>query len=131
MPAPLNPGQQLIDGSLVNQILAQVFSAASGLTAHAGGGITLATKLIAGMNSVDTCVSDADSVQLPVPLANPIFGISLCFVANNTAHSVAVFPPSTKTIDGGAASASVTLTTAQNAVFFCAKDGNWRMIKTA
>ena len=50
MPAPLTPGLQLIDATLVNQILSQIFSYQDGITAHAGGGQANAVKLTAAMN---------------------------------------------------------------------------------
>lgn len=132
MPAPLTPGLQLIDATLVNQILSQIFSYQDGITAHAGGGQANAVKLTAAMNYIAVVATSGDSVELPSALPNPNFGISFCLVHNSSAAgNLDVYPASGDQINEGAANAEFTVNATKSALFFCAHKGEWSAILTA
>lgn len=80
------------------------YSAATGITAFAGGGQASATLLAKEFNNVTTVATSADSVKLPVAT----LGMDV-IVKNNGASDLAIFPNTGGTIDGGGANASITL----------------------
>lgn len=96
---------------------------ASGITAHSGGGQTLATKLSqsAPLVQVDTVAADHDSVLLPpaIPGANFV-------VVNNGAHILDVYPQGTDTIS--ASTSPNSLNANVGASYACAKSGNWGVV---
>ena len=101
-PMDLQLGEHLVDG-LTIQVALQPQAARSGLTALAGGGATGATTLLPGLNEVDTVVTAADSVLLPLALA----GITV-YVLNAGASSLTVWPQQSNPNNaGGAADAIV------------------------
>lgn len=80
-------GLRLIDGGDLQQLVAQQFSAKTGITALAGGGQTGATPLPAQYNRVDTAgAGGTDSVMLPLALP----GAELT-VKNASGQSIQVF----------------------------------------
>lgn len=131
MPAPITPGQQLIDGSLINQMLAQLFATLSGIVATAGGGQANAVPLTGFINRVTSCVTNADSVKLPAAVVNPANGLSFLVVINAGAATLAVFPSSGQSINALAADASFSLATNKTAIFFCGANGVWNSNLTA
>src|SRR6266481_6420132 len=80
------PGNRLIDGGDLQSLANELFAAATGITALAGGGQTGATQLAAALNRVDTCATNSDSVLLP----QAIPGRQIT-VKNNTAQTLAIF----------------------------------------
>lgn len=92
----------------------------SPITAHAGGGQSSAIALKKGVNQISTVATSGDSVALPVAASGAII-----LVVNTGANPVAVFPNSTDTINGGAASASVSQMPNSVELYVCAQTGNW------
>lgn len=127
----LNPGLQTVDGSLLNNIINMLANGANGLTAHAGGGQAAALQLSAGLNEIDTCANDHDSVKLGSAKRAPDTGVTICYVGNNTAHILDVYPTSGDSIAGGAADAVFSVGANKSAIFFCAKTGHWSAILSA
>lgn len=93
------------------------------ITAYAGGGQANAVQLLAAKNRVSVCATAADSVKLPRSSLNQGGQI---LVINDGAANLAVFPYDTATIDGGAASASVTITAGRRAFFWSVGAGKWQ-----
>ncbi len=74
----------------------------AGVTAKAGGGQAGATALLLGVNSVDTVVTDTDSVMLPAS------GIGhIVWILNTTSKGIQVFGVGADTINGVAATTGV------------------------
>lgn len=130
------PGQRLVDGGDLQTMANLQFSAKSGIVAFAGGGQASATPLTAAVNSVDTVVTNNDSVMLP--LAIP--GRSVTII-NNTGQTLAVFgqvtnpnvtnaPGDTIAASGSntqqATATGVTQLTAVVGFYNCAIAGQWR-----
>jgi hypothetical protein len=102
-------------------------SAASGLTAFAGGGQASALQLAKDVNRVTTVATSGDSVKLPPALA----GMKVV-VINDGANSMNVFPSSGEQIDAlGVDAAFALTTTAKNTTFVCASAGLWKSIAGA
>jgi hypothetical protein len=126
-------GPQDVGGTLNYSVGPQLFdpalfanggghSAASGITAYAGGGQANATPISAGINRIGTCRTAGDSIGLPRAT-----GGQLLVVLNGTNNACQVFaaPGSTDTINGLAGSAGVNLATAKVAMFCSAGPGAW------
>lgn len=108
-----------------------------GITAHAGGGQTSATKLTAQANIVTVVATDNDSVKLPKIIQTPgQFGSvgTIIFVGNaDSAQSMQVFGASPDTINDVATGTGVAVAAGVN-VWFVATGytqstdvGKWRM----
>lgn len=108
------------------------FSAASGLTAHAGGGQASATQLTEYVNEVAVVATANDSVMLPASVPG-----TLISVINDGAASLQVFgqPGDTIAAHGSSAqSASATgvpLAAAGASIFLCFGPGVWKQITSA
>lgn len=98
----------------------------SGLTAFATGGQASGLRLNYRLSQVSTVATAGDSVVLPISLP----GQSMT-VINSGAAALAVFPNGSETINGLAASASVTLPANSTATFVCAVQGTWFVDITA
>lgn len=133
------PGNRLVDGGDLASLANELFSARTGIVAHAGGAQTLATPLTASFNRVDTVATASDSVMLPQAIPG-----RRITVYNNTATLLAVFGqlsnPVTGVGDTIAASNSntqqptgtgITLATTLTADFVCYVAGQWKTILTA
>lgn len=131
MPNKINPGLQLVDGGLINLFISQGFSGTSGLTAHSGGGQASAVALPSGLNQVDTCAADHDSVKLPSAVANAANGLVAVLVYNNTTHTLDVYPQSGDSINNGAANAVFSVGAAKGCLFFCSKTAQWGTLLSA
>ena len=90
------------------------------ITANPGGGQTNATLLTQQVNRVTTTATAGDSVMLPVSI-----GGQFITVINSGVSALAVFPNGTDSIDGGSASASVTVPVSGVATFYCLTAGSW------
>lgn len=112
-----------------------------GITAHAGGGQTLATQLGAQSNVIATCATSADSVKLPEIVQSPgalsPVGASvgaIIVVANLGAANAQVFGGGTDTINGVATATGVTLPAGTSSIFvatgFTQSSGVGRWIQT-
>lgn len=97
-----------------------VGSAASGITAQAGGTKAAATVLAKQFNQISTCATADDSVLLPAALAG-----RTVYVFNDGAAAARIFGAGTDTIDGVGTATGVPLTNAERAVFVCFTDGAW------
>lgn len=95
-------------------------SVASTLTAHAGGGQSLATQLATDLNIVTTCATLADSVVLPDSRS----GMQVT-VTNLGAATCSVFGHDTDTIDTLAVGVAFSLATMAKQAFTCPADGAW------
>ena len=108
-------GYGLVDFGKLNKYLANpVWSSATGLTAHAGGGKTNALKLTATINEIAVVASGADSVLLPPGVPGDVV-----VIINAGANALQVFGSGTDTIDGVATATGVALTNPASAWFFC------------
>lgn len=104
-------------------------SAATSLTAHAGGTQAAALLLTSTVNGITTVGTAADSVALPLAIAGTVV-----YIANTTVTSAQVFGSGTDTINSVATATGVALAGGKNASFFClssAPAGAWRMILSA
>lgn len=114
-------GPGLIDGTLINQVLSNEFSAKSGITALSGGArSSLTPQLNAAMNLVETVAGSGDSVILPPALR----GASL-LVRNKGANTMLVYAEGADTIDGTAGSSGVSQVINVSALYWCPKNGQW------
>lgn len=119
-------GVSLHDGGFMTQFSADT------ITAFATGGQTNATPLTAQMNRVTTVANPGDSVMLPAAALVATYpdgprerdGLQVV-IRNDGANTLAIFPEGTDTIDGGSASASISLPAGQIATFFCFTAGAW------
>lgn len=127
----VSPGQQLIDGSTVNAILAALTNGVNGITAKAGGTQAAATQLNYGLSFVAVCASDADSVALPAAKRSPANSMSICMVYNDSAHTLDVYPLGTDVIGKLGANTADTIATGKATIYFCAKDGVWSAVRGA
>lgn len=140
------PGQRLVDGGELLQLVNLLFSAKVGIVAHAGGGqagavADAAAALSAGWNRVDTVATASDSVALPQAVQGRVVAVN-----NNTATLLAVFGQASNPLNAAAAgdtiasSASnvqqptatgITLATTLTAIFVCFTNGQWKEFLTA
>lgn len=91
------PGPALQDGNLLKQMTNYLFSAQSGIVAHAGGGQAGATLLNASYNQVDIVATNADSVMLPPAIP----GLAIT-VYNASANTLQVFGNASNAANAGA-----------------------------
>lgn len=88
---------------------------ATGLTASTTHTLAGATALTKELNIVSTAANSGDAVSLPALAPG-----QSAVVFNSGASPIAVFPAAASVaIDGGTAGASVTLTNAKRAAFYC------------
>lgn len=133
------PGSRLVDGGELLALANELFGAATGITAYAGGGQANATNLTKKYNEVTVCATNSDSVKLP--LAIPGREI---VIYNQSANTLAVFGkatnPNTGVGDTIAAAAStaqaatgtgVTQATAIIARYSCIVAGKWKQSLSA
>lgn len=118
----LDPKRDISDSD-VPAAIRDMYSAASGIVAHAGGGQADATVLAASFNRVATVATAADSVKLPAALP----GMSLV-VANRGANSMNVFPATGGTINALSANAAFAMAANATALFVCAQAGAWETV---
>lgn len=102
------------------QALADLQSSVQSIAAAAGGGQTNATQINSAIVKVTTCASDSDSVKLPPAL--PGYTV---FIANPSAHTLAVFGAGTDTINDVATATGVTQATLVHALYVCPTAGQW------
>jgi hypothetical protein len=99
-------------------------SAASGLTAHSGGGKASALPITVEMASIGTVAAAADSILLPAAVP----GRQL-FISNDAAtNSMQVFGLGTDTINSVATATGVAQAAGVSASYNCAKAGNWNRV---
>lgn len=79
-------GPKLITGDQLKTLANYVTRSRSGIIAFSGGGQTNATRLLNGMNTVETVAVANDSVMLPLAIPG-----ARCVIANTTANSLQVF----------------------------------------
>ena len=103
-------------------------SYAGTVTARAGGGRPLATKLAAAINRITTCATAADSVALP-----PAAGGQVIYVQNAGAAACQVFADTatSDTINGIAAATGVSLAVGKSASFNSPAPGVWGWVLSA
>lgn len=94
----------------------------TGITAHAGGGQGSAVALTTQYNIVSTVATNGDSVKLPTASLGAVY-----FVQNTGAHTLAVFPNTSGTINGGAANASVNIVAGSQGIFTSSDSTNWNV----
>lgn len=117
-------GFRLIDGkALTSWFNNPQSSTEDTITAFATGGQVGAYQLTAAISRISVCATNADSVKLP-PSKNCVGQEFL--VINDGAANLAVFPEGTATIDGGAPSASVTVTAGRRSILICIAVGLWQ-----
>jgi hypothetical protein len=98
----------------------ETVSAASGLTAHAGGTQAAALALTSAINNVSTVATAGDSVRLPASAAGMEISIT-----NSGVASMQVYGAGTDTINGVATATGVAQLPGQTVVYTCAIAGNW------
>lgn len=120
-PAPFQPGPRLVDGSDINKALAgDVVSSQAGMVAN---GTTKATG-----TQIVTVIAHFGTVAVNgVAVLPPAVPGTKIDVWNYGANTLTIYPfEAATTIDGGAANASVTLSTAsRGARFSCNGAGTW------
>ncbi len=126
--APIR-GFALQDGNWLRALAnGQNNSVQSGFTAQADNSKANATQLPAGvaMLEVSTVAAANDSCLMPQALAGTVV-----LVYNAGANTTDLFGKGTDTIAGAATANAYSLTTKQSALFFCAVDGDWGVVKSA
>lgn len=134
---PAQQGPALQDGTWLQGIVnGYNRSFVSGLTATASG--TQANALVLPANvmiiEVDTVATNGDSVMLPQCVASRVLTIinagaaTLSVYGNNTTNRAT---GAADTINGTAGSTAYSLTTLLVANFICAKNGAWKVLKSA
>lgn len=103
-----------------------MYSAASGLTAHAGGGQANATAITTQVAQFSTVATLNDSSVLPKALA----GMRIV-VMNSGAASMNVFPASGETINALSANTAFAVANGKTAMFVSPVNGKWFSILTA
>lgn len=96
-------------------------SAATGITAYAGGGQTNATQLAAQINHVTTVATAADSVKLPASAV----GMTVVVINGAASNSMQVFGAGTDTINDVATATGVAQAAGKTATYHCPVAGKW------
>lgn len=96
-------------------------SAATGITAYAGGGQTNATQLAAQTNHVTAVATAADSVKLPASAP----GMSVTVINGHASNSMQVFGAGTDTINDVATATGVAQAAGKTATYHCPVAGKW------
>ncbi len=96
------------------------FTSTTGITAYAGGGQTNAVALTTYYNNVTVCATANDSVKLLTAVAGTIQ-----VVTNNGATSLAVFPYSGDTINGGTVDTAINMPSGTTLEFYSVSGTNW------
>jgi len=118
IPQPFVDGPRLIDGTDLNNALAQpAWQTNPGLTALAGGGRTGATQMVYGTNQVSTVASASDSVVLPAGAAGGVV-----VIRNSGANAMQVFAQGSDTINGTAGATGISQASAKTSIYFAVND---------
>lgn len=104
-----------------------LFSAADGLTAHAGGGQGSATPITTQMARFTTVATAADSAVLPVSTPGMSYTVSNAAAAN----SMNVFPATGEFINALAVNTAFAVVAGKTCEFVCMKAGQWHTILSA
>ncbi len=124
-----------MDGGQLATLAGYVTRNRNGIVAFAGGGQANATVLGHGINNVETCATNGDSVQLPLAIPG-----AKCVICNSTANTLQVFGnPSNLNNAGAGDTIAVQGSTSQVATgtgvsqltgivaeYFCIKMGQWK-----
>ena len=109
------PGKQMLDGDVAANLIAELFSSETGITAFAGGGQASATQLNSAVNVVSVIATNADSVKLPPA----VVGREITVVNSDAAQSLQVFGYGTDTINGVATGTGVAQAAGVTAIYKC------------
>lgn len=109
------PGKQMLDGDVAANLLAELFSSETGITAAAGGTQAAARALTSAVNEVSVVATAADSVKLPPA----VVGREITVVNSDAAESMQVFGSGTDTINGVATATGVAQAAGRTAVYKC------------
>ena len=90
------------------------------ITAHAGGGQSSATQLLAAINRVNTVATAGDSVMLPAAVP----GLD-CIIINHGANPMQVYGNGTDLIDDVATATGVSQMQNSQVLYTCASTGRW------
>jgi hypothetical protein len=126
-----------MDATDMSKFFNMVLGAVAGVTAHAGGGIPLATPINLGFTSVDTVATAADSVVLP-----PAIVSARCTIFNGGAASLSIYNLQSNSQTGGASDAiiphgsavpnagnvAITLAVGHGTTFVCMRPGYWKQV---
>lgn len=104
-----------------------LFSAADGLTAHAGGGQGSALPITTQMARFTTVATAADSAVLPSAIPGMSYTVSNAAAAN----SMNVFPATGEIINALAANAAFAVVAGKTCEFVCMKAGQWHTLLSA
>jgi hypothetical protein len=107
--------------STISQLLSYIFSTATAITAHAGGGQANATELTAHDNEVTTVATSNDSVKLLAATQH-----LRQTVRNTSANDLDIYPQSGENFNGLAANAPYTLSGGGIVTFVCFTSGEWK-----
>jgi len=98
----------------------QIESVTDTITAHAGGGQSLATAITTQNARVTVVATAGDSVRLPASAAG-----LMVLVSNRGANPMQVYGAGTDTINGIATATGISQGVNTQALYFCATAGNW------
>ncbi|WP_332116063.1 hypothetical protein [Azorhizobium caulinodans] len=104
-----------------------VTSAATTITAFAGGGQASATQLSKGVNHVTTVATAADSVKLPASAP----GLVVHVINGAASNSMQVFGAGTDTINDVATATGVAQAAGKSATYVCPVAGKWYRVLSA
>lgn len=95
-------------------------AAATGITAHAGGGQGSATAVTVGYNEVTTVATAGDSVKLPAATVS-----STVVIKNEGATAADIFPATGDTINDGSANTAIRIAPGSTITFVAVDSTNW------
>lgn len=104
-----------------------LFSAADGLVAHAGGGQASATPITTQMSRFITVATAADSAVLPASVPGMSYTVSNAAAAN----SMNIFPATGEIINALSANAAFAIAAGKTCEFVCMKTGQWHSLLSA
>lgn len=132
LPLP-DPGLRLDDAYSLVQAISQNNQLGVGAGRTAAGTNQATANALNQSHPIWEATTTASGTGIQLPLSNPG---KVQFIANGGANTLTVYTNTNETaaspkINATAGATGVSLTTGQNAVFFCTTSGQWRMILTA
>jgi hypothetical protein len=103
-----------------------VYGVANALTAHAGGGQTLATAITASTSRFTTVTTTADSAIMPAAIAGAVYT-----VINAASNSMNVYPAVGEQINAAGINGAYAIAATKVVEFFCVNVGQWHTMLTA
>jgi len=121
---PVNTYMEILcvsDGVWLYRPIISVYTAASTITAYAGGGQANATQLNSEYNKVTVVGTNGDSVKLRAAIK----GLRMVVVNADAAQNMDVYPQTGDNFEGLAANTAKSIPFGEQKEFFCFADAEW------